>query len=173
MMGSDWITCRSTARASACGTKDHEGGFVLVGVLQTSQFAATAHLDESQEAALLQLDGQQPASVTFVPSRSSCDTSFNTLGIALYRNEQFKEAVAVLEKSLSASRGQSDAFDLFFLAMCLARLGDAAKAKDCYDRAARWFREHRGHLSAGWIAELSEFQAEAEAQVTQPATVTK
>jgi tetratricopeptide (TPR) repeat protein len=97
----------------------------------------------------------------------------NTLGIALFRNEQFKEAVAVLEKSLAASRGQSDAFDLFFLAMCHARLGDAAKVKDCYDRAARWFRAQRGQLSPTWIAELSEFQAEAEAQVAQPATVTK
>jgi WD40 repeat protein len=93
----------------------------------------------------------------------------NTLGIAIYRNEKFQETVAVLEKSLTAGKGQSDAFDLFFLAMCHARLGHAAKAKDSYDRAAHWFREQRCHLSPTWIAELSEFQVEAEAQVVQAA----
>jgi hypothetical protein len=92
----------------------------------------------------------------------------NTLGIALYRNDQCKEAVVVLEKSLAAARGQSDAYDLFFLALCHHRLGDAARAKDCYERAAKWFREKRDKVPAEWVAELSEFQAEAEAVLARP-----
>jgi serine/threonine protein kinase/WD40 repeat protein len=92
----------------------------------------------------------------------------NTLGVALYRNDQLKEAVVALEKSLAMGKGQSEAYDLFFLAMCHFRLGDAAKAKDCHDRAAKWFGEHRGKLPADWIAELSDFQAEAAALLAGP-----
>lgn len=87
----------------------------------------------------------------------------NTLGVALYRNGQFAEAIPFLEKSLKEGKGESDAFDLFFLAMCHHRLGDDVKAKDCRDQAVRWFDEHRGKLkSAGWADELTVFQTEAD-----------
>jgi tetratricopeptide (TPR) repeat protein len=87
----------------------------------------------------------------------------NTLGVALYRNGKFAEAVPVLERSLREQEGQADAFDLFFLAMCHHRLGDATKAKDCRDRAADWFQKHKSQLAgSGWLQELTEFQAEAE-----------
>jgi serine/threonine protein kinase/WD40 repeat protein/Tfp pilus assembly protein PilF len=92
----------------------------------------------------------------------------NTLGVALYRNQRFADAVPVLEKNLHAGKGQADAFDLFFLAMCHHQLGDEDKAKDCYDRAVRWFKERRDKLPAGWVAELTEFQAEAAALLKQP-----
>jgi serine/threonine protein kinase/WD40 repeat protein/Tfp pilus assembly protein PilF len=86
---------------------------------------------------------------------------YNTLGIALYRTGAFKEAIPVLEKSLEMGKGTADAFDLFFLAMCHQRLGEARKAKDCYDRALKWLEVQRAKLSAAWAAELTEFQAEA------------
>jgi serine/threonine protein kinase/WD40 repeat protein len=93
----------------------------------------------------------------------------NTLGVALYRNEQYTEAIPAFETSLKESKDRWDAFDLFFLAMCRHRLGDAAKAKDCRDRAVRWFEEHRGKLkSAEWADELTVFQAEADAILAQP-----
>jgi uncharacterized protein HemY len=84
----------------------------------------------------------------------------NTLGVALYRNGKYTEAISVLEKSLAASRGDTDAFDLFSLAMSHHQLGKAAKAKECYDRAVKWMNEHQ--TSSQWRAELAAFQAEAE-----------
>jgi WD40 repeat protein/Tfp pilus assembly protein PilF len=85
----------------------------------------------------------------------------NTLGVALYRNGKYTEAVPVLANSLAASHGDADAFDLFFLAMCHHELGEPAKAKTCYDRAVKWVNEKPG-MRSQWLAELAAFQAEAE-----------
>jgi serine/threonine protein kinase/WD40 repeat protein/Tfp pilus assembly protein PilF len=94
-------------------------------------------------------------------------TYHNTLGVALYRTGQFAEAIPVLERSLAAGKGQTDAFDLFFLAMCHQRRGDAARAKECLAASQRWFQEHKDKLPAAWIQELSAFQAEAEAVLAE------
>jgi tetratricopeptide (TPR) repeat protein len=86
----------------------------------------------------------------------------NTLGVAQYRASQFAEAIATLEKSLAASKGESDAFDLFFLAMARYRLGRVAEARADFDRAVRWRGHHPNLSQPGWSQELDEFQAEAQ-----------
>jgi WD40 repeat protein/Tfp pilus assembly protein PilF len=85
----------------------------------------------------------------------------NTLGVALYRNASYAEARVALEESLKRSQGASDAFDLFFLAMCHARLGDRKGALQSFQQAVHWVKERKSSLSATWTEELKSFEGEA------------
>jgi tetratricopeptide (TPR) repeat protein len=91
----------------------------------------------------------------------------NTLGVALYRVERYAEAIAVLQRSLAAGKGDFDAFDLFFLAMAHHRLGHPGEDRDCFERALRW-TAGRKNLSARHVRELTSFRAEAEAVLAGP-----
>jgi Flp pilus assembly protein TadD len=86
----------------------------------------------------------------------------NTLGVALYRNGQYAEAVPVLERSLELSQDRNDAYSSFFLAMCHHRLGHEAAARNWHEKALDWFERHRATLDPSWVAELTAFQNEAE-----------
>jgi eukaryotic-like serine/threonine-protein kinase len=116
----------------------------------------TGPVDQRNPARALQLVQeavkQQPANSLFL----------NTLGVVLYRQGKYADAVTTLDKSLAASKGQYDGFDLYFLAMCHAKLGDADKAKDHFDRAVTWC-DNRKNLSAQYLTELRAFRTEAEA----------
>jgi tetratricopeptide (TPR) repeat protein len=98
-------------------------------------------------------------SVALAPGQQ---VSLNTLGVALYRAGKLTEAIATLEKSLDAGKGQFDAFDLFFLAMAHHHLGHRDEARGCFERAVRWLGGHKS-LPANYTQELAAFRAEAEA----------
>jgi serine/threonine-protein kinase len=86
---------------------------------------------------------------------------WNTLGVAHYRNGDYKAAVAELEKSMRLRRG-GDGFDWFFLAMAHWRLGHRDEARAWFDRAVKWMDRHKPN-----DGELRRFRAEAEALLAE------
>jgi tetratricopeptide (TPR) repeat protein len=84
----------------------------------------------------------------------------NTLGVAYYRDGRYREAVDTLRPNLERQTDADLAHDLFFLAMAHHRLGEAARARDYYEWAARWTAAHRD-LSANAAEERRLFRAEA------------
>jgi tetratricopeptide (TPR) repeat protein len=91
----------------------------------------------------------------------------NTLGVALYRAGRYAEAIETLERSLAAGKGQSDAFDLYFLAMARFKRGQIASARADFDSAVRW-RRVRSNLPSPKVAELDAFESEAQALLDDP-----
>jgi serine/threonine protein kinase/WD40 repeat protein/tetratricopeptide (TPR) repeat protein len=89
-------------------------------------------------------------------------TSLNTLGVALYRAGDFTRSIETLERSLAASKGQSDGFDLVFLATAHHGLGHRELARDRFGRAVTWLQAQKS-LTAQHAHELAAFRAEAEA----------
>jgi WD40 repeat protein len=90
----------------------------------------------------------------------------NTLGVAYYRAGRLREARDCFVKNLEVPQPYSG-FDLFFLAMCQQRLGNAAAARDCFDRAVAW-RKAQTILPPSWARELDEFEAEAREALGLP-----
>jgi tetratricopeptide (TPR) repeat protein len=91
----------------------------------------------------------------------------NTLGVVYYRLGRYQSAIQALERSRRSN--PAPAFDLFFLALCHARLGDRPRARDCYDRAVQWVQQHKGKLRKDWALELKAFRAEADAVLSAKA----
>ena len=82
--------------------------------------------------------------------------SLNTLGVAHYRNGDWKSARDTLGAALSQRRDEN-AFDGFFMAMSLWRLGETEPALEWLAKAERWRLRHRPD-----DVELLRFRAEAE-----------
>jgi serine/threonine protein kinase/WD40 repeat protein/tetratricopeptide (TPR) repeat protein len=84
-------------------------------------------------------------------------TLWNTLGVAQYRNGEWKLAIEALTKAMELRHG-GDANDWFLLAMSHWRLGDKAQARSWYDRAVASMEK-----SKPVDEELLRFRAEAAA----------
>lgn len=78
-----------------------------------------------------------------------------TLGVAHYRAENWKEAIAALRKSMERGQG-GDGKDWFFLAMAHWQLGEKDKARAWYDRAVPCLDRNPPD-----VEELRRFRAEA------------
>jgi tetratricopeptide (TPR) repeat protein len=92
----------------------------------------------------------------------------NTLGVAHYRLGHYDQAVVALERSLRESKGKRAAYQLYFLAMCHARLGDAAKAKECFDEAVEWVPVKPDQVPLNWAERVKDMRNEAEAVLAEP-----
>jgi hypothetical protein len=80
---------------------------------------------------------------------------WNTLGVALYRVGNWKQAIAALTRSMELRKG-GDSFDWAFLAMAHWRNDEPDAARRWYDRAARWMEQNQPQNE-----ELRRFRAEA------------
>src|SRR5262249_3937246 len=78
-----------------------------------------------------------------------------TLGAALYRADDLKEAIEVLEKSLEL-RKKGDSFPWFFLAMAQWKLDRKDQARRSFDLAVEWMDKNQPNNE-----ELRRFRAEA------------
>jgi serine/threonine protein kinase/WD40 repeat protein len=85
----------------------------------------------------------------------------NTLGVAYYRADRYREAVQILRPNLDKQEDNGLAFDLYFLAMSYHRLGETARAQDYFAWAVRWTAAQQ-NLAAAYREELDGFRAEAE-----------
>ena len=91
----------------------------------------------------------------------------NTLGAALYGAGRYSEAIDVLERSLAVGRGETDAFELLFLAMAHRSLEHRAQARHHFNQAMRWL-DGRRNLLPQHAQELAAIRAEANAVLAGP-----
>jgi serine/threonine-protein kinase len=80
---------------------------------------------------------------------------WTTLGVAQYRNGNWKAAVESLTKSVQLRKG-GDGTNYCFLAMAHWQLGEKDKARTWYDQAVAWMDQHKPQDE-----ELRRFRAEA------------
>jgi tetratricopeptide (TPR) repeat protein len=80
----------------------------------------------------------------------------NTLGVAHYRNGDYRLAIVELEMAMSLREGGTCA-DWFFLAMAHRQLGEGEKAQAWFHRAVEWMDKHEPY-----DADLQRFRAEAK-----------
>jgi tetratricopeptide (TPR) repeat protein len=91
----------------------------------------------------------------------------NTLGVAQLRAGLYAESIETLDKSLAASGGDSDADNLFAMAMARCKLGQPALARDHVERALRWRQSRPPDTRRDWVDDLNTLQAEALAALAE------
>jgi WD40 repeat protein/tetratricopeptide (TPR) repeat protein len=96
------------------------------------------------------------------------------LGVARAHAGRHREAAAALERSLQLAPDERDGFLLYPLAVCHARLGNAARAGDCFARATAWHnRRAPAELPPFARAELAALQVEAVGALAGPLPVVR
>jgi serine/threonine protein kinase/Flp pilus assembly protein TadD len=91
---------------------------------------------------------------------SSNPFSFNSLGVAHYRNGDYKAAIAALERSIELRKGDVSGGG-FFLAMSHWQLGNKDEARRCYEKAVQQIGEPPDAHDATSDEELTRFRSEA------------
>ena len=90
-----------------------------------------------------------------------------TLGFVEYRAGRYADTITTLGQGLEAGHGQSDASDLYFMAMAHHRLGHREEARYRRDRALSWL-ERRNNLPSENAKNLAALHAETEAVLSGP-----
>jgi tetratricopeptide (TPR) repeat protein len=103
-----------------------------------------------------------PLALAAVEHQPVLKQALSTLGITYYRLGKYQEAADVLRRSLREHNDPAAPQDLFFLAMCHAKLGDPDGARKRYEEAMQQLEKRRGSWAASEAAELKDSQAEAE-----------
>ena len=87
---------------------------------------------------------------------------WNTLGVAHYRADDWKAAVAALNKSVERKGGDASAW--LFLAMAHHKLGNHDEGRKRYDQAVEWMNKNKAALEKDRTKaeELRRFHREAE-----------
>jgi eukaryotic-like serine/threonine-protein kinase len=107
--------------------------------------------------------GLAQRAVRLAPTKA---TYQNTLSVCLYRLGRYREALSALDKSQLYGRGQFDGYDFYVMAMCLAKLDENDKCRQCLSRARDWQKNTR--LTPHEAFELERFRTEAEELVGEP-----
>jgi serine/threonine protein kinase/Flp pilus assembly protein TadD len=89
---------------------------------------------------------------------------WNTLGVAHYRDGDYKAAVGTLEKAVTLRSG-NEGYDWFFLAMARWKLGDRDEARRWLAKGVQWAQENEPKNE-----ELHRFQEEAQALLNDSPT---
>jgi Flp pilus assembly protein TadD len=88
---------------------------------------------------------------------------WHTLGVARYREGEWRAAVEALRKTIELNTAGDNAADWFFLAMARWQLGEREEARRWYGRAVDWMNENEHELAKDKIRhpELIRFRTEA------------
>jgi hypothetical protein len=111
---------------------------------------------------------RDPAAALSLASQASaaypeCGAYWNTLGAAYYRVRDFRAALTALDRA-SWLNGGATAFDLFFLAMAYAQLGDQQQASQCLALAVGWMEQHcPNHIELRCLCDEAESTVPADA----------
>jgi Flp pilus assembly protein TadD len=135
-------------------------------VLNDRAWQAVRSPHGSQPLGLALLDAQR--AVTLAPDNGYYH---NTLGVAYYRLGRCREAIASLSESMRLSEGTTKACNLYFLAMCHARLQEFPAAAQAFDKADVLVKAQK-KVSSAARTELADSREEAQAVLrrSQPGT---